>query len=92
MFLRVEDYAGDPPGIAQGIVREIIKAVCLGFFFGTIWALAGLVSRKETFYDQWLDLRVEDLRPGRPDPDPEELPQVHAQAGAEAETLSDWLC
>ena len=63
MFLRVEDHAGDPPGIAQGIVREIIKAVCLGFFFGTIWALAGLVSRKETFYDQWLDLRVEDLRP-----------------------------
>jgi uncharacterized RDD family membrane protein YckC len=62
-FLKVEDYGGDPPGIAQGILREIIKLVSLGFFFGMIWALQGLVSRGETFYDQWLDLRVEDLRP-----------------------------
>lgn len=62
-FLRVEDHGGDPPGIAQGIVREIVKLVSLGFFFGMIWALQGLVTRGETFYDEWLDLRVEDLRP-----------------------------
>jgi hypothetical protein len=63
MFLKVEDYGGDPPGIAHGILREIIKAVSLGFFFGTIWALQGIVTQGTTFYDEWLDLHVEDLRP-----------------------------
>jgi uncharacterized RDD family membrane protein YckC len=63
MFLRVSD-AGEPPGLAQGILREIIKTVSMTFFFlGPIWALQGLVTRGETFYDQWLDLQVEDLRP-----------------------------
>ena len=33
------------------------------FFLGPIWALQGLVTRGETFYDQWLDLQVEDLCP-----------------------------
>jgi uncharacterized RDD family membrane protein YckC len=63
MFLNVKDYGGDPPGIAQGILREIIKAVSLGFFFGMIYALRGLVTTGQTFYDAWLDLEVEDLRP-----------------------------
>jgi uncharacterized RDD family membrane protein YckC len=63
LFLRVKDAGGDPPGIAQGIVREIIKAVSLGFFFGMIYALQGLVTRGQTYYDAWLDLDVEDLRP-----------------------------
>jgi uncharacterized RDD family membrane protein YckC len=63
MFLRVKDAGGDPPGIAQGILREIIKAVSLGFFFGMIYAIQGLVARGQTFYDAWLDLDVEDLRP-----------------------------
>jgi uncharacterized RDD family membrane protein YckC len=63
MFLRVKDAGGDPPGIAQGILREIIKAVSLGFFFGMIYALQGLVTSSQTFYDNWLDLDVEDLRP-----------------------------
>ncbi len=63
MFLNVKDAAGDPPGIAQGIVREIIKMVSLGFFFGMIYALQGIVTRQQTFYDQWLDLEVEDTRP-----------------------------
>ncbi len=63
MFLKVND-AGEPPGIAQGILREIIKTVSMSFFFlGPIWALQGLVTRGETFYDQWLALEVEDLRP-----------------------------
>jgi uncharacterized RDD family membrane protein YckC len=63
MFLKVSD-GGDPPGLAQGILREIIKTVSISFFFlGPIWALQGLVTRGETFYDQWLDLQVEDLRP-----------------------------
>lgn len=63
MFLKVND-GGDPPGIAQGILREIIKTVSMSFFFlGPIWALQGLVTRGETFYDQWLSLEVEDLRP-----------------------------
>jgi uncharacterized RDD family membrane protein YckC len=63
MFLNVQDFGGDPPGIATGILREIIKAVSLGFFFGMIWALQGVVTRDQTFYDQWLNLEVEDLRP-----------------------------
>jgi len=62
-FLKVEDHGGDPPGIAQGILREIIKAVSTAFFFGLIWALQGLVTRGTTFYDEWMDLHVEDLRP-----------------------------
>jgi uncharacterized RDD family membrane protein YckC len=63
MFLKVKDAGGDPPGIALGILREIVKAVSLGFFFGMIYALQGLVTRGQTFYDAWLDLDVEDLRP-----------------------------
>ncbi len=63
MFLNVKDAGGDPPGIANGILRELIKAVSLGFFFGMIWALQGIVTREQTFYDQWLDLDVEDLKP-----------------------------
>jgi uncharacterized RDD family membrane protein YckC len=63
MFLKVHD-GGDPPGIAQGILREIIKTVSISFFFlGPIWALQGLVTHGQTFYDQWLSLEVEDLRP-----------------------------
>jgi hypothetical protein len=63
MFLKVTD-AGDPPGLAKGILREIIKTVSISFFFlGPIWALQGVVTRGETFYDQWLDLQVEDFRP-----------------------------
>ncbi len=63
MFLKVNDY-GDPPGLAKGILREIVKTASMSFFFlGPIWALQGLVTRGETFYDQWLDLQVEDLRP-----------------------------
>ncbi len=62
-FLKVEDHGGDPPGIAQGILREIIKAVSTAFFFGLIWALQGLITRGTTFYDEWMDLHVEDLRP-----------------------------
>jgi uncharacterized RDD family membrane protein YckC len=63
MFLNVKDGGGDPPGIASGIVREVIKAVSLGFFFGMIYAVQGLVTRGQTFYDAWLDLDVEDLKP-----------------------------
>jgi uncharacterized RDD family membrane protein YckC len=63
MFLKVQDAGGDAPGIAQGILREIVKAVSVGFFFGSIWALQGIVTGGQTFYDTWLDLEVEDLRP-----------------------------
>jgi hypothetical protein len=63
MFLKASDF-GDPPGLARGVLREIIKTVSITFvFLGPIWALQGLVTRGETFYDNWLDLQVEDLRP-----------------------------
>jgi uncharacterized RDD family membrane protein YckC len=63
MFLRVRNPDGDPPGIAQGIVREISKAVALGFFFGMIYALSSVVTGRRTFYDEWLSLDVDDTRP-----------------------------
>jgi uncharacterized RDD family membrane protein YckC len=63
MFLNVKDGGGDPPGIAQGILRELVKAVAVGFFLGIIWALHGLLTRGRTFYDEWLDLDVDDLAP-----------------------------
>ena len=63
LFLTVKDGAGDPPGIAHGIVREIIKAVALATFIGMLYALNGLVTRSQTFYDAWLDFEVEDLKP-----------------------------
>jgi uncharacterized RDD family membrane protein YckC len=62
-FLKVEDAGGDPPGIAQGIVREAIKAVSLAFILGIFWAIQSLTTRRRTFYDEWLDLEVDDLRP-----------------------------
>src|SRR5262249_32239466 len=62
-FLRVQDHNGDPPGIAEGIVREIVKAISLAFIIGIIFALGSVVTNRRTFYDEWLDLDVEDLRP-----------------------------
>jgi hypothetical protein len=50
MFLNVKDFGGGPPGIATGILRELIKAVALGCFFGMIWALQGVVTRDQIFY------------------------------------------
>jgi uncharacterized RDD family membrane protein YckC len=63
MFLKIHDHSGSPPGIAQGILREIVKLFALGFFFGTLWALLGIIARGQTFYDEWMDLEVEDLNP-----------------------------
>jgi uncharacterized RDD family membrane protein YckC len=63
MFLRVHDGCGDPPGLVQGVVREIVKAVSLGFLFGMLYALQALVTNQQTYYDLWLNLEVEDLRP-----------------------------
>lgn len=63
MSLKVQDYSGDPPGIAQGILREVVKAVSLGFALGMLYALQALCTRNRTFYDEWLDLEVEDLNP-----------------------------
>jgi uncharacterized RDD family membrane protein YckC len=63
LALNVKDGGGDPPGIPQGILRELIKVISLGFMLGMLWALQGVVTRGQTFYDQWLDLDVEDLKP-----------------------------
>ena len=63
LFLKVQDCGGDPPGMAHGILREVVKAFSLGLMFGSILALRGLITQGRTFYDEWLDLEVEDLRP-----------------------------
>lgn len=62
-FLKIQDAAGDPPGIAHGILREVVKMFTVGFFFGMFWALQGMIANKRTFYDEWMDLDVEDLNP-----------------------------
>src|SRR5262249_26434409 len=56
MFLKIQDHSGSPPGMAQGIVREIVKLVSLGFFFGVFWALQGMIAQGQKFYDQWMDI------------------------------------
>ena len=47
----------------EGILREIVKLVALGFFLGIFWALQGMIARGQTFYDEWMDIEVEDLNP-----------------------------
>ena len=44
MFLRFQDHGEDPPGIVQGILREVIKVVSLGFFL----AFHAVVRNKPT--------------------------------------------
>lgn len=63
MFLKVQDRYGRRPGLAQGLLREVVKVISLGFVCGALWAIYGLVTSGRTFYDDWLDLEVEDLRP-----------------------------
>lgn len=63
-FLRVQNSSKKSPGIAQGILREIIKYVGISFMFlGGIWAIYGIVTKQKTFYDDWLQLNVEDIKP-----------------------------
>jgi len=63
-FLRVRNSSGRAPGIAQGILREIIKYASLSFMFlGALWALYGIVTSESAFYDEWIGPQVDDLRP-----------------------------
>jgi hypothetical protein len=80
-FLRVKDCGDDPPGVAHGILREIVKAVSFGFVFGIFYALQGLLTSRRTFYDQWLDLEVEDLRPSGLTPTQKKFRQYMRQQG-----------
>jgi uncharacterized RDD family membrane protein YckC len=61
MFLKVQDRYGRAPGVAQALLREVVKAVSFSFVCGALWALYGLVTSGRTFYDDWLGLEVEDL-------------------------------
>lgn len=63
MFLKVVNHSMRAPGLAQGILREIIKLVCGMFFLGALYALYGIVTGGKTFYDDWLSLDVEDQKP-----------------------------
>jgi hypothetical protein len=63
MFLRVHGPRGRKPGIAAGLLREAVKAISASFILGAIFALYGVITRGSTFYDDWLGLDVEDLRP-----------------------------
>ena len=63
MFLKVQDRSGRVPGVPQGIVREVIKVVSTMFLFGGLYAIYGLVTSGKTFYDDWLGLDVDDLKP-----------------------------
>lgn len=64
MFLKVVNRAGRTIGVAQGLLREVVKIISLGFFFfGAIWALYGMVTTGRTFYDEWLGIDADDLKP-----------------------------
>ena len=63
-FLRIRKPGNTVPGLALGILREVVKYISLSFFFlGAIWALAGILTRQKTFYDEWLNLEVDDIKP-----------------------------
>jgi hypothetical protein len=63
-FLKVKDPVSDEaPGLAQGLLREIVKAVSIALVLPIFWGLQGLLTTGRPFYDHWLDLEVEDLRP-----------------------------
>jgi uncharacterized RDD family membrane protein YckC len=64
LFLRVRNHNGRNAGVSQGILREIVKYVGTSFMFlGGLWALYGIVTSERTFYDDWIGLDVEDLKP-----------------------------
>ena len=64
LSLRVRNRNGSAPGIGQGILREVVKYVGLSFMFlGALWALYGVITAERTFYDEWIGLDVDDLRP-----------------------------
>lgn len=65
LFLRVRrEGSSKNIGIAQGILRQILKLLSLSFIFlGAIWALVGIIRNEQTFYDGFLRIDVEDLRP-----------------------------
>ena len=63
-FLRIRKSTDKSPGIALGILREIVKYISLTFLFlGAIWALSGIITKQKTFYDNWLNLEVDDIKP-----------------------------
>lgn len=63
-FLRLKDDSGSRPGILKVILREFIKYIGISFMFlGSLWAIYGIVTKQKTFYDDWLSLDVEDLKP-----------------------------
>lgn len=61
--LRVQGYDGDPPGVANGIVRELAKIFLFATVYGLYYAVASVMRDKDAFYDTWLSVEVEDLRP-----------------------------
>jgi uncharacterized RDD family membrane protein YckC len=62
--LRVHNHSGRPPGVIQGILREVVKVIGTSFmFFGTLWALYGIITSEQTFYDDWIGTTVTDLKP-----------------------------
>jgi uncharacterized RDD family membrane protein YckC len=62
-FLRVQDHNGDPPGLADGILREMAKILLFATVYGLFYALASVLRDREALYDSWLGLEVDDLRP-----------------------------
>ncbi len=65
LSLRVQKQGSQSKiGIGQGILRQIIKTFSISFmFFGALWALYGIITSDEAFYDNWLRIDVNDLKP-----------------------------
>lgn len=65
LFLRVRrEGTSRNIGIAQGILRQILKVLSFSFvFLGALWALVGIIRTEQAFYDGFLHIDVEDLHP-----------------------------
>jgi hypothetical protein len=66
MFLRVTArgrHGRAKPSLPSALLRETVKAISMSFIFGALYAIYGIVTSGRAFYDDWLGLDVEDLRP-----------------------------
>jgi uncharacterized RDD family membrane protein YckC len=62
-FLRVQTPDGDPPGLVNGVLREMAKVLLVATLYGLFYALASALNNRDVLYDTWLGLEVDDLRP-----------------------------
>ena len=63
MFLKVQDHSGSPPGIARASSGKSSSSSPWASSWGSSGRIQGMIARGQTFYDEWMDIEVEDLNP-----------------------------